>query len=227
MTHETRVAPQPPAELADEEVARRVLGGESPLFELLMRRYNQRLFRIARAVLLDDGEAEDALQEAWVRAYQHLAQFDGRARLSTWLSKIVLHEALARRRRAGRFRPLGDAALGDDSPEDLLVSPAADPEREAAAAELGNLLSGEVARLRESARAVFVLRAVEGLSTAETAEALGIREEAVKVRFHRARARLRAALDRRLDRAARDLWGFRGERCDRVVAGVLARLPAR
>jgi RNA polymerase sigma-70 factor (ECF subfamily) len=218
------VPKHPAPELSDEEVARRVLGGEVALFELLMRRYNQRLFRIARAIVGDPGEAEDVLQEAWVRAFQHLVQFDGRARLSTWLAKIALHEALARRRRAGRFRPLDTGELSDESPEARLPSQDADPERRAAAAELGALLEEELARLSEAARAVFVLREVEGLSTAETAAALGIREEAVKVRLHRARGRLRQALDRRLDRAARELWGFQAERCDRQVARFLARI---
>src|SRR6185436_8341942 len=159
-------------ELADEEVARRVLAGERELFELLMRRYNRRCYRIARAVLLDDAEAEDVLQEAWVSAFEHLGQFDGRARLATWLAKIVLHAALARRRRASRFQPLdaGDPRLElDESPEERIPGREVDPERSAASHELGALLADELERLSEAARAVFVLREIEELSTAETA----------------------------------------------------------
>jgi RNA polymerase sigma-70 factor (ECF subfamily) len=214
----------PTGELADEEVARRVLGGEPELFELLMRRYNRRLFRIARAVVLDDAEAEDILQEAWVRVFQHLGQFDGRARLATWITRIALHEALARKRRASRFGPFPKLDESEEAPEERLASPEADPERRAAGSELGGMLAEELSRLSESARAVFVLRSVEELSTAETATALGIDEGAVKVRLHRARGRLRAALDRRFDRATRELWGFLGDRCDRVVAAVMRRI---
>jgi RNA polymerase sigma-70 factor (ECF subfamily) len=219
-------APNGPGELSDEAVARRVLAGERELFELLMRRYNRRLYRVARAVVMNDAEAEDVLQEAWLSAFEHLGQFDGRARLATWLAKIALHAALARRRRAGRFQPL--AALDDDTrPEELLPDAGADPERRAASSELGQLLAEELAQLSETTRAVFVLRSVEELSTAETAAALGLAEGAVKVRLHRARERLRGALDRRFDRAARELWGFLGERCDRTVAIVLGEIGAR
>jgi RNA polymerase sigma-70 factor (ECF subfamily) len=223
-------------ELTDEEVARRVLAGERELFELLMRRYNRRFYRIVRAVVLDDAEAEDVLQEVWLRAYEHLGQFDGRARLSTWLARIALHTAFARRRRASRFQQLGSPARvgaasaesGEDgnSAEENLPAAGLDPERLAASSELGALLVHELERLPEEARTVFVLRAVEELSTAETAAALGIQEAAVKVRLHRARHRLRDALDRRFDRATRELWGFLGERCDRVVRTVMPQLAS-
>jgi RNA polymerase sigma-70 factor (ECF subfamily) len=216
----------PSGELADEEVARRVLAGEPELFELLMRRYNRRLFRVARAVVLDDAEAEDVLQEAWVRVFQHLGQFDGRARLATWITRIALHEALARKRRASRFGPFPTLDESDEAPEERLASPEADPERRAAGHELGGVLAEELGRLSESSRAVFVLRSVEELSTAETAAALGIDEGAVKVRLHRARGRLRAALDARFERATNELWDFLGARCDRVVAAVLQRIAA-
>jgi RNA polymerase sigma-70 factor (ECF subfamily) len=228
MTLRPIAAAAPPAagELPDEEVARRVLGGEPELFELLMRRYNRRLYRIARAVVLNDAEAEDALQEAWLAVYEHLDQFDGRAKLATWIARIALHAACARRRRAGRFRSLGDQDEDGASAADRLPDGAADPERRAAASELGALLALELERLSETTRAVFVLRTVEGLSTAETAAALGLGEAAVKVRLHRGRERLRRALDQRFDRAARELWEFLGARCDRVVSGVMPRLGA-
>jgi RNA polymerase sigma-70 factor (ECF subfamily) len=216
----------PGAELTDEEVARRVLGGDPALFELLMRRHNRLLFRVARAVVLDEAEAEDVVQEAWVRGWRHLDQFDGRSRLATWLSRIALHEALARKRRASRFASLPAPDDHDGPGADRFVATGPDPEHLAAGGELGRLLAEELARLPESARAVFVLRSVEELSTAETAAVLGIDEGAVKVRLHRARGRLRAALDARFERATRELWDFLGARCDRVVAAVLARIAA-
>lgn len=222
----TRPTPQPATaavrELSDEEVARRVVAGESELFELLLRRHNQRLYRAARGVVGNDAEAEDVVQDAWVRAYEHLAGFRGEARLSTWLTRIALHEAWARLRRGRRFVAL--------EPDDTSMSSADDapgPERLAAGSELGALLTDAVNRLPPAARAAFVLRDVEGLSTEETAELLELSPGAVKVRLHRARAKLRDELDRRLGDAARELYRIAGERCDRLVEGVHERLGLR
>ena len=208
-------------ELPDEEIARRVLGGEAELYELLMRRYNQRLFRVVRGLVDDDSEAEDVLQDAWVRAYEHLADYRGEAKLSTWLSRIAVHEAYARLRRGRRFVALDPEGVERSAPPDP-----SDPERDALGGELRAALELAVAGLAAPYRSVFLLREVEGLSTAETAATLGLTEEAVKVRLHRSRARLRDDLDRRLGRAARELFGFAGERCDRVVAAVLSRVAA-
>lgn len=217
------IAPAPLAawlrELEDEEVARRVLGGEIELYELLMRRHNQRLFRIVRGLVDDDLEAEDVLQDAWVRAYEHLADFRGEARLVTWLSRIAVHEAYARLRRGRRFVALDPERV--DLPDRREGS---DPERSTLDGELRAALERAVASLTVPYRSVFLLREVEGLSTAETAATLELTEEAVKVRLHRARARLRGDLERRLGEAARGLFGFAAERCDRTVAAVLARL---
>lgn len=194
--------------------------GEAGAFAELMRRHNQRLFRLARAVVRDDREAEDVVQEAYVRAFTHLDRFEGRARFATWLSRIALHEALARVRRGRRFAALGE----EETVSDLPASLPRGPEERAANRELAAALAAAVDALPESHRAVFVLREVEGLSTAETAEVLGLSEPNVKVRLHRARAALRADLERRLGGEVPRLWSFAGERCDRVVTGVMEKL---
>jgi RNA polymerase sigma-70 factor, ECF subfamily len=212
-------APAPAAGAAsDESLLARAGGGDEAAFGLLMRRHNQRLYRLARAVVRDDREAEDVVQEAYVRAFAHRDQFAGRALFSTWLSRIALHEALARVRRGRRFAALPE----EETLSDLPARPG--PEDRAANRELAAALAAAVDSLPESHRAVFVLRHVEGLSTAETAEVLGLTQPNVKVRLHRARASLRAELERRLGGEVPRLWSFAGERCDRVVAGVLARL---
>ena len=210
------------AALDDEEVVARVLAGDAALFEILMRRYNQRLFRLVRPLLGEDDEAADVLQEAWVRAFEHLRQFAGRARFSTWVSKIALHEGWARARRRRRLQPAGSAV--EESDDFAFTTAPPDPERAAGQRELAALLGTAVERLPVPQRMVFVLRAVEGMSTQETAELLELSPENVKVRLHRARAALRADLERRLGAEAPRLYGFDGARCDGVVAGVLARL---
>jgi RNA polymerase sigma-70 factor (ECF subfamily) len=216
------VAAAPP----DEEVVRRILAGEAWLFEVLMRRHNQRLFRMLRAMLRSDAEAEDVMQEAYVRAFAGLAGFAGRATFSTWLLRIAANEAMARSRRGRRFvaRPGGTEEA--EMAELEVAAPGPTPEDHASVAELRVLLAEAVDALPQSHRTVFVLREVEGLSTAETAEALGLSEENVKVRLHRARGALRADVDRRIGGEIRKVWRFDGARCDRVVAAVLARLEA-
>jgi RNA polymerase sigma-70 factor (ECF subfamily) len=212
------------AALSDEEVVRRVRAGDAPLFEILMRRYNQRLYRVARGILRDDGEAEDVMQHAYVEAYLHIGQFAGRAAFSTWLTKIAVYEALARVRRRGRellVDPLPEA--GEDAMS-ALKSTRPDPEQQALAGEARSLLEASIDALPAAYRSVFVLREVEGLSTAETAECLDVSEEVVKTRLHRARALLREELLARAGVAASTAFSFHLSRCDRVVAGVFARL---
>lgn len=215
-----------PAALPDEEVAARVLGGERELFEILMRRYNQRLYRVARGILGDDAEAEDVMQDAYVRAYHHLDQFAGRARFATWLTRIAVHEALARARRRGRVVEID--AMTDTRKDSLpaLASPERDPERRAIDRNLKTVLEGAIDELPPSYRVVLLLRDVEGLSTASTAEALGLEVPAVKTRLHRARGMLRRRLAEQTGAACREAFSFQGARCDRVVAGVLARIGA-
>jgi RNA polymerase sigma-70 factor (ECF subfamily) len=223
------IAAPPAAALAvlpdwdDDTVVARVVAGEVGLYEVLMRRHNQRLFRLLRAVLREDDEAIDVMQEAYVRAYRQLSRFRGDSSFATWLTRIALHEAFARLRRSRRLRPLVALAGGDDAvtaPRD----PAPDPERAAGNRELREALRRELERLPAGLRAVFVLREVEELSIRETAEALEISAENVKVRLHRAKAMLRRRLDDQLGSEARQLYLFAGRACDGVVAAVFARI---
>jgi RNA polymerase sigma-70 factor (ECF subfamily) len=212
----------PPTALADEEVVERVLAGDTSLFEILMRRYNQRLFRVARGILADDAEAEDVMQEAYVRAFRELARFRGEARFATWLTRIACHEALARahkRRRFVRLVPSG----GGEPPEP--PSPAIGPEREMENRELQTVLRDAVEILPDPLRTVFCLREIEGLSTEETAGALDLSIENVRVRLHRAKRSLRQTLDTRIGQEVRRLYLFNGPLCDRMVESVFARLP--
>ncbi|HZZ85090.1 MAG TPA: RNA polymerase sigma factor [Anaeromyxobacteraceae bacterium] len=212
----------PAAAPGDEEVVRRVLGGEVALFELLMRRHNQRVYRAIRSLLRDEAEVEDAMQQAYLHAYAHLGQWSQEASFRTWLLRIAVNEALSRLR-PGRRPEL----LAEGGEEDERMDPSAqDPERQVAARELVDLLEEAVDRLPALYRTAFMLREVEGLSTAETAGCLGVSEEAVKVRLHRARTALRQALLDRAAGAARVAFPFHAPRCDRVVAGVLGRLAA-
>ncbi len=210
------------ASLDDEEIAARVHGGDLPLFELLMRRYNQRLYRVARAIVKSDAEAEDVTQQAYVNAYVNLHQFAGRAKFSTWLTRIAVHEALSRARKQSRIAWPDDDTQED--PMERIASPAVDPERQAFASELGALLERAVDDLPEGYRTVFVMRDVEGLSTAETAECLEMSEEAVKTRLHRAKAMLRDTLYDRAGLAAPTAFSFHLSRCDRIVAAVFQRI---
>src|SRR6476469_1571639 len=158
-----------PTALSDEEVVARVLAGDTSLFEILMRRYNQRLFRVARGILADDAEAEDVMQEAYVRAFRELAGFRGEARFSTWLTRIACHEALARARKRRRLIPLTG---GNEPPEPPAETPG--PERDLENRELQALLRDAVEILPDPLRAVFCLREIELLSTAQSADALGL-----------------------------------------------------
>jgi RNA polymerase sigma-70 factor (ECF subfamily) len=215
-----RAAAAGPAALTDEEIVERTRAGEIALFELLMRRYNQRLYRLARAVVRDASEAEDVVQATFVRAFEHLDQFAGRARFATWLTRIAVHEASARLRRRGRYMDIEDSMP-------TLASAAAGPEQRTADRELGHAIEAAVDALPEVFGAVFVLRDVEGLSTAETAASLGINAETVKTRLHRARALLRNHITARIGAAAREAFRFDGPRCDRIVAAVMARIATR
>ena len=207
--------------LPDEELVARVAGGEPALFELLMRRHNQRVYRAVRAVLGSEEEVEDVMQQAYLNAYSHLGQFAGEARFTTWLTRIAVNEALARKRR-GAFIVQGDQEMTMH-----LASGTADPEQQAAAAELRDVMQREIEALPIAFRTVFILREVDGLSTAETAEALSISEDLVKTRLHRARAALRENLFRTAGVTLGTLYEFGNARCDRVVAAVMERIQAR
>ena len=213
----------PPASLTDEEIVARVRAGEPQLFELIMRRHNQRVFRAARAILRDADEAEDVMQDVYVRAYEHLGDFEGRARFSTWLTKIAVHESLARLRKRHRYESF---ASQQEDPLMSTHSPAT-PESQTIDREMRAVLEKAIDDLPDDFRAVFVLRAIEELSGAETAECLGIPEETVKTRLHRARGRLQETVLKSIEPALPAIYDFHLSRCDRVVAGVLQRIGAR
>jgi RNA polymerase sigma-70 factor (ECF subfamily) len=215
---DARPAPQEKhAGLSDEQIIARVRAGELDLFELLVRRHNQLVFRIGRTILRDNVRAEDLAQEAWTRAFEHLDQFAGRSRFSTWLSRIALHEAWTRARRDRRF----ETAVREPP-----VRGRSNPESAALVGELRSLIDTAVDRLPEDYRIVFMFREIEELSIRETAEALEITEQAVKTRLHRARGLLRRELIRRAGSRIRETFPFLARECDRIVAGVLARIGA-
>lgn len=215
----------------DLALARRVAAGDLKAFESIMRRHNRMLYRAARSILRDDAEAEDCLQSAYLAAYQSIGAFAGQAKLSTWLARIVINEALGRRRRTARrgvVVPL-DAAADPEAAHQPAAALAADtpgPETEAMRHELGSLIERRVDALPEAFRTVFVLRALEELSVEETAALLDIPEATVRTRYFRARSLLRESLAREVDVALDGAFAFAGVRCDRIVAAVLERLAS-
>jgi RNA polymerase sigma-70 factor (ECF subfamily) len=219
-----------PAE--DQTLVARIVGGDVAAFEQIMRRHNTALFRTARAILRDDADAEDALQEAYLAAYRHLSEFRGDARLSTWLTRIVINQALGRLRSRRRDEVVvelrGDAA-GDALPaqgeamDDGRVESA---EAGAMREQLRQLLERKIDALPLAFRTAFILREVEEMTIEEAAECLAIPAATVRTRVFRARALLRASLAEEMDAATGDIFAFAGARCDRIVAGVFARLHA-
>jgi RNA polymerase sigma-70 factor (ECF subfamily) len=215
------------ADAPDPELARRVAAREPAAFEALMRRYNRRLFRTARAILRDDAEAEDALQEAYLQVYRAIGAFRGEAKLSTWLVRIVANEALMRMRKRARraeilpFQPGASESeihqIADTNMDDT-------PEISAQRTEMRSLIEAQIDLLPDDFRAVFMLRSVEEMSVEETAEALGIPPATVRTRLFRARSLLREGLAAKIDLACEEAFSFAGERCDRIVARVLARI---
>jgi RNA polymerase sigma-70 factor (ECF subfamily) len=217
----------PPADAADAELARRVAGGETAAFETLMRRHNRTLFRTARAILRDDAEAEDTLQEAYMQAYQAIGNFRGEAKLSTWFARIVANEALMRLRKQARraeIVPLQSGAAIDELNEIPDANMDKTPERSAQRAQIRRLLEAQIDALPDDYRAVFVLRAVEEMSVEETAAVLRIPEATVRSRLFRARSLLREGLATKIDLACDEAFAFAGERCDRIVANVMERI---
>ena len=209
--------------MSDEQVVARVLAGETALFEVLMRRYNQRLFRVTRSIVRDDGEAEDIIQDAYVRCYLHLHQFEGRASFSTWLTRIAVHEAIARSRKRQRFVSLEESTVLTEAGM-RLESRTDSPEQEMLNETVRMVIEAAVDDLPETYRSVFMMREVEGLTTAETAESLDISEEVVKVRLHRARAMMRKHIHTRTGAVTATAFQFQGARCDQMVTSVLERL---
>lgn len=222
----TAAVPPSPAQGSDRELAARAAQGDAPAFECIMRRHNQLLFRTARSILKSDEETEDALQDCYLRAWRAIGSFRDDAQLSTWLVRIVINEALGRLRRHGAqvIALDGGAAPGLDEEGESTAAddPDRQPERHAMREELRRLMEQRIDRLPDAYRTVFMLRAVEELSVAETAVALALPEATVRTRFFRARSLLREGLSRDMDVAVGDAFSFDGARCDRIVARVLA-----
>jgi RNA polymerase sigma-70 factor, ECF subfamily len=221
------VVPAPAEPLADEEIVRRVRGGERDLFELLLRRHNQRVYRAVRAVIRDEVEVEDVMQQSYVLAFQHLGQFAGAARFSTWLVRIAINEAFGRVRQARRLVLVDVEDLEDaEAPMNRAAQEftSRTPEQEAETREIVALVERTMDALPEKYRTVLILREIEGLSTAEVSTVLGTSEDVVKTRLHRARALLLeevgAADASHLSRA----FPFEARRCDRVVGAVMLRI---
>jgi len=214
--------------LADDDLglARRIAHGERAAFESLMRRYNRRLFRLARASLDNEAEAQDALQEAYFQAYRSIGGFRGEAALSTWLSRLVLNECLARRRRVRRRENVIPMISTQDTMQcvNAVADESAPPDQAVGRLQVLALLERKLDELPENFRVVFMLRSVEELGVEEVAQVLGIPEDTVRSRHFRARSLLRESLARDFDLAERDLFGFDGARCDAIVVRVLARI---
>jgi RNA polymerase sigma-70 factor (ECF subfamily) len=206
--------------LSDPDLVRRILAGEKQLYEVLIRRYNQRLYRVARSIVQSEEEAEDVIQDTYIRAFEHLAQFKGRALFSTWLTKIAIHEALHRMKQRTKHIVI-DSAF---STESKLSRLAQTPEDERLAEETREIPENAIDHLPEAYRSVFVMRSLEEMTISETAQCLNISEEVVKVRLLRARRMLRRTLYLKVHAASADAFQFLGERCDRMTANVLRRI---
>ncbi len=215
----------------DTDIAVRIAAGDESAFESVMRQHNQQMFRVARAILKDDAEAEDALQDAYLEAFRKIDTFRGDARLSTWLTRIVINQALMRLRRQKRERVVmpferRTDGSGETHEIDTPDTRAESPGDAAMRGEVRRMIERHLDGLPVAFRAVFVMRDVEGMSVEETAACLSIPSATVRTRLFRARALLREALARDMDSATMDVFGFAGERCDRIVANVLARAAA-
>lgn len=212
----------------DEQIVESILAGDALLFEVLMRRHNQRIYRAIRSVLRDDSECEDVMQETYVRAYEHLAQFEGRAKFSTWLTRIGVNEAIKRSIARGKLDPLD---LEDfDGEGSVMLARQSDlhtPEGNVARNELSALLEESILALPVAYRTVLVLRDIEEMSTAETAQVLALTDSNVKVRLHRAHEVLRTELMARAGASSPQAFVFPATRCDRVVQAVFERLNTR
>jgi RNA polymerase sigma-70 factor (ECF subfamily) len=218
-------ASSPLAVLPDIDIVRQIRDGETTLFDVLMRRHKQRVYRVVRAVMNKESDVEDVMQQTYMNAFTHLHQFEERAQFSTWLTRIAVNEAFATRRKVKAPESVVriQFELDDDRRGymDTLISPDADPERQAYAQELRRVLEAAVEALPDNYRSVFMLRDIEGLSTSDTGEKLGLGEEAVKSRLHRARAMIRRAVTKRIGGIAAEAFPFHALRCGRVVAAVL------
>lgn len=211
----------------DAELVALALGGNDSAFAQIMRRHNRLLFRTARSILKNDDDTQEALQEAYLRAWRALATFRADAKLSTWLARIVVNEALGRLRRSGaQVLPLNASVDADEETPELQMhaNPDQQPDHLAMRSQVRRQIEARIDTLPDSFRSVFMLRGVEELSVEEVAAALGIPQATVRSRFFRARAILREGLSRDIDLAIGDAFSFAGPRCDRIVEAVLARI---
>jgi RNA polymerase sigma-70 factor (ECF subfamily) len=213
----------------DEQLVRLVRAGTPGAFRTIMQRHNRRLYRVARGILGDDTEAEDVVQESWMRAFQSLASWRAESAFTTWLTRIVINEALGRKRKRRPTVEVSDLDLIDEQGEARVlifpgIRPGDDPEVDASRAEVRRLRENAIDDLPDSFRVVFVMREVEQMSVEETASQLDIPPETVKTRLHRARRRLREALQERLGSVLQDTYSFDGNRCERMTEAVLQRL---
>ncbi len=212
---------------SDAELVRRSLARDGSAFRTIMQTHNRRLYRLARGIVRDDAEAEDVVQESYVRAFTHLADFRGDSSLATWLSRITINEALGRLRAR---RPHVDLTTFEvqRTPAEIiqfpLASKADDPEQTMAQRQLLHLVEQATDKLPEVYRIVFITRVIEGMSVEETAEILGLRPETVKTRLHRARRLVREQLDKQIGPVLMDAFPFAGRRCERVTNAVMQRL---
>lgn len=223
-----------PVSVDDQALMQQAAGGDMRAFDALMRRHNQRLYRAARGILRNEADAEEAVQEAWLKAYAHLHEFQGKAAPLTWLTRIAINEALMRQRR-NKSRDAIIQPIASDEQADHLIATQGDfmhllnpaqPDQLASRTELRRLIEARIDALPDHYREVFMLRGVEGLSFAEVAATLDLPQATVRVRYMRARRQLQKALAQDIDRSAGDAFSFAGERCDRIVAGVHERLRA-
>jgi RNA polymerase sigma-70 factor, ECF subfamily len=215
--------------LADDELVSRASNGEAAAVRILVRRHNRRLYRAARSIVLNDTEAEDVVQEAYVRAFTHIGSFRGQSSFTTWLTRIAINEALGRLRRQRPTVPWEEGVEGEIEAEVIQfpgMLDAENPERILGGQEIRALLERAIDKLPEKFRTVFVARLVEELSIEETAHSLGLRPETVKTRLHRARALLRKELSDEIDSLLSGAFPFAGHRCDRLTETVLRRLAA-
>ena len=225
-------ASAPPAIATDASLVTLTAAGDHAAFEALMRRYNGRLFRAARAILKNDAEAEDAVQDAYLDAYRHMQDFRGDSQVGTWLVRIAVNHALMRLRKQKRDSVVVSFDQREPGDSGKIVDQLADDRNEAPTdtmlrGEIRQILERRIDELPMSYRTVFILREVEEMSVEETSAALGIPSATVRTRLFRARALLRQALVRDVDMVTGDVFGFAGARCDRIVAAVIARLPVR
>jgi RNA polymerase sigma-70 factor (ECF subfamily) len=226
-TAESKALSRATPALGDHELAARAAAGDGPAFAAIMRRHNRLLFRTARSILKSDVEAEDALQDAYLRAWRAMDSFRSEAKLSTWLARIVINECLGRLRR-GRGAQVIPMEPTADQQHDLMEErmeddPDLQPDRMAMRGEMRRLMESCIDRLPETFRTVFILRAVEEMSVEDVAVALELPEATVRTRLFRARGLLREGLSRDIDVATSDAFSFDGERCDRIVARVMQR----